>query len=67
MVPNGEILHYLTVKKLSALLIEITSKRMGDFYCLNCVHSSKTKSKLESDKKMCENKDSCNIVMPSEH
>ena len=42
--------HYLAVKKLSALLGGITSKNDGDFYCLNCLLSFKTKSKLESQK-----------------
>ena len=32
--------HYLAVKKLSALLKEITSKHHGDFYYLNCFHSA---------------------------
>ena len=53
-------------KKLSALLIGITSKHKGNFYCLNSLHSFRTKNKLESYKKACENKDFCNIVMPSE-
>ena len=35
------------VKKLSALLREITQKPGGDFYCLNCLHSLRTK-KLDS-------------------
>ena len=35
------------------------------FYCSNCVHSFRTNSKLESHKKVCENKDFCNIMMPS--
>ena len=38
MNPNGEVWHYLAVKKLSALSKEITSKDNGDFYCLNCLH-----------------------------
>ena len=37
--------HYLSVKKLSALLREITSKHHGDFYCLNCLHSFATEKK----------------------
>ena len=53
--------NYLAVKKLSALLRGITSKHHGDFYCLNCFHSLKTKSKLESHKKECETKN-----MPSD-
>ena len=39
MVPNGEGWNYLAVKKLSALLREITSKHYGDFYRLNCLYS----------------------------
>ena len=47
MIPNGEKWHYLAVKKLSALLRGITSKNNGrDFYCLNCFHPFRTKSKL---------------------
>ena len=40
--------NYLAVKKLSALLKGITSKNKGDFYCLNCFHSFRTKNKFES-------------------
>ena len=59
MIPNGEgreakfqeRWHYLAVKKLSALLRGITFKCNGDFYCLNFLHSFRTKKKLESHKK----------------
>ena len=44
----------------------ITSKNNGDFCCLNCLHYFRTKSKLESIKKVCENKDFHNAIMPSE-
>ena len=44
----------------------MTSKHHGDFYCLNCFHSFATKNKLQSHKKVCENKVFFNIVMPSE-
>ena len=40
MIPNGEKWHYLAVKKLSALLREISSKHydfFNDFYCLTCL------------------------------
>ena len=40
----------------SVLLIEITSKHRDDFYCLNWIHSFRTKNKLESQKKVCEKK-----------
>ena len=44
----------------------ITSKYHGDFYCLNCLHSFRTKSKLRTHEKVCKNKDFFGIVMPSE-
>ena len=66
LIANGEGWHYLAVIKLSALLKGITSMHDGSFYCLNCLHSFRTKSKLESHKNVCENKDFFNIVMPSE-
>ena len=47
--------HYLAVKKLLALLKEITSKHYGDFYCLNCIHSFRTRSnrvKKKSNKRV---------------
>ena len=66
MISNGEGWDYLIVKKLSALLRGILSKHDGDFYCLNCLLSFTTKSKLDSRKKVCENKDFCVVVVPSE-
>ena len=38
----------------------------GDTYCLNCLHFFRAKNKLESHKKLCENKNFCDVVMPSE-
>ena len=58
--------HYLTVKKLSTFLREITSSHHGDFYCLNCIYSFKTKNELNSHEEVRENKDFCGISMPSE-
>ena len=66
MISNGEGWHYLTVKNLSALLIGIRSKGNGEFYSLNCLHSFRTKNKLESHKRVCENKNFSNIIMSSE-
>ena len=57
--------NYLAVKKLSALLRGITSRHYSDFYCLNCLHSFRTKKTPESHKKVCENKDFCNVIMHS--
>ena len=53
-------------KKLSALLREILPKHVGGFYCLNFLHSHRTKNKLESHKNVCENKDFCGVAMLSE-
>ena len=49
-------------KRLSALLKGITSKTYCEFYYLNCLHSFRTKSKLESHKRVCENEDFCNMM-----
>ena len=57
MITDGKKWHYLAVKKLSALLRGITSKHVGDFYCLNCFHSYSTKDKLKKHKDVCENHD----------
>ena len=51
MITDGEKWHYLTVKNLSGLLRGITSNHCGDFYCLNCFRSYRTKSKLELHEK----------------
>ena len=59
--------HYLAVKKLSALLRGKTSKHHGDFYCLNCFHSFATENKRQSHKRVCENKDFCNIINSSKN
>ena len=53
-------------KKASVILKGKTSKNNGDFYCLNCLHSFRTKIKLESHKRVCESKDFCNVIMTSE-
>ena len=66
MIPNGKRWHYLAVKILPAFLRGIMSRHLGDFYCLNCLHSFATESKLESHIKVYENIDFCNVVMPSE-
>ena len=58
--------HYLSVKTLSSLFRGNTSKNNGDFYCLNCLHSFRTKNKLELHKRACENEDYCNVNMPSD-
>ena len=52
---------YFVVKILSVVFKRITSANNGKFYCFNCLHSFKTKSKLKPHKKnkIFENKDFC--------
>ena len=50
MITDGTKWHYPAVKSLSALLKEITSKHDGDFCCLNCLHSYRTKDRLKNMK-----------------
>ena len=45
------------------ILKGITSKHLGDFYCLKCLHSFATENKRESLKKVCENKDNTFITL----
>ena len=48
MVTDGSTnWHYLAIKIIPGLLRGITSNDNGDFYCLNCLHSYGTKSKLK--------------------
>ena len=64
MITNGEKWQYLTVKNLPRLLRRITSTHKEDFYCLNCFHSYRTRNRLESHKKICENHNYCNVEVP---
>ena len=65
MITDGEKWHFLTVKNLPGLLKGITSAHEKDFYCLNFFHSYRTKSQLESHKKIYENHDYCHVEMPT--
>ena len=60
---NGII---LTVTSLSALLKGISSNHVGDFYCLNCFHSCRTKSKLKTHERVCNDHDYRYVEMPNE-
>ena len=57
MITDGKKWHYLAVKSLSALLRGVTSKHVGDFYCLNCFHPYSTENKLTKYKNVCKNHD----------
>ena len=67
MITDGEKWHHLKVKNLSGLLRGITSTHYGDFHCLNCFRSYRTKSKLELHKKICEDRDYCHVEMPTKN
>ena len=51
---------------MSRLPREITSNNNGDFYCLNCFHSYRTKETLNKHEKVCKDHDYCYIKMPKE-
>ena len=55
------------MKKISTLLWGTTSKKNGDFYCLNCLTPFTAKNKLEYYKKVCENKDFSNVIVCSDN
>ena len=67
MITGGEKWHYLVVKNLPGLLKGIKSSHEKDFYCLNCFHSYRAKSKLEAHKKLCENHDYCHVEIPTKN
>ena len=53
-------------KKIISIFKGNYIKNNGNFYCLNCLHSFRTKNKLESHKRVCENKSFCYVIMFSE-
>ena len=62
MIKNGII-----SQSLSPLFRGITSNHNGDIYCLNCLHSYRTKEKLEKHEKVCNNHDYCYVKMRNEY
>ena len=63
MITDVEKWHYLAVKNLPALLREKTRKYDGD-YCLNFLHSFRTKNELKKHEDVCKNYDYCYVEMP---
>ena len=66
MITDGEKLHYIAVTTLSELLRGVTGNNNGNFYCLNCFHAYRTKNKLETHKKIYEDRDYCHVEMLNE-
>ena len=52
MILNSKDAIIFALLNLSALLGRISSKDDGDFFCLNCAYSLRTKRKLEPHKKI---------------
>ena len=52
------------MKSLSVLLRGVALNHKGDFYCLNCFHSYRTKNKLEKHEKVCYDHDYCYVEIP---
>ena len=53
-------------KTISIIKRKLHQKNNGDFYCLNFLHSFRTKIKLESHRKVCENKEFRSIAITFE-
>ena len=51
---------------MPALLKGITSNNNGDFCCLNCFHSCRTKYKLKKHERVCNDHHYCYVKMPNE-
>ena len=62
MITDGEKWQW----KLSALFRGVTSKHVGDFYCLNCLYSNRTVNKLKKHCNVIKNHDYCYVEMPKE-
>ena len=52
---------------MSVLLRRITSRYVGDFYCLSCFHLYSTEKKLKKHEKVRNGHDYCHIEMPNEN
>ena len=66
MIGDSKKYHYLAVINLSGLLQGNSSSHRRDFYCLNCFNSYTTKNKLKKHEEICNNHNSCCIVMPGQ-
>ena len=52
--------------KIIRIITRYYIKNNSDFYYLNCLDSCRIKNKLELHKRVCENKDFRNVIMPFE-
>ena len=54
------------IQRPISIIKRITSKHHRDFCCLNSFHSFATENKLQSHKRLSENNNFYNIIIPSE-
>ena len=59
MITDDKKWHYIAIKSIPMLFRGITSKNNGDFYCLNCFSSFRTKNALKSHENVCKENDYC--------
>ena len=58
--------HMKPTKSISKLFRGISSKHDGEFYCLGCLHSFRSDETLKKHKKLCNNHDYCQVVIPDD-
>ena len=66
MITDGKKWHYLAIISIPMLFRGVKSKYNGDFYCLNCFSSFRTKNKLKNHENVCKDHDYCCIEMLNE-
>ena len=64
IVQEGDKKHYVTIKRLSALLRGIASSNRGDHYCRNCLNSFRTEKVCKDHVEVCKDHDYCHVKMP---
>ena len=52
-------------KESIGIIKMINDKNISDFYCLSCLHSFRAR-KIELHRKLCDNRDFCNVIILSE-
>ena len=65
IITDGKTIALFCCKKLSDLLIGVTSQHVGDFYCINCFHSYSAEKKLKKHN-ICKYHDYWYVKMPKE-
>ena len=66
MITDGKKWHYLAITSIPMLFRGVKSKYNGDFFCLNCFSSFRTKNKHKNHENVCKDHDYCCIEMLNE-